>query len=89
MAVAMLALPRLGNPQIPWKRGAETGHHDAGKNIRGKVLWLLPCAATALVTPGSGLSLPLCFQYYLQHRPHLFHFESYHFLFGLATVCVS
>lgn len=46
----------------------------AGKKIRGTILWWLACATVASVTPGSGLSLPLCFQHYLQCRPHLFHF---------------
>ena len=41
----------------------------------------------ALVTPGSSLSLPLCFQYYVHCRPHLFHFSSHLLHLDLATVC--
>lgn len=65
--------PGWATHRYPGKGGGE-GHHDAGQKIRGTILWLLACATVALVTPGSGLSLPLCFQYYLQCRPHLFHF---------------
>ena len=51
VAVAMVALPSLGNPQIPWERGRRGGTLELARKSKAMSFWMTPCATDHLGGP--------------------------------------
>ena len=49
--MAVVALPSLGNPQIPWERGRRGGTLKLARKFKAVSFWMTPCATDRLGDP--------------------------------------